>query len=85
TLVELLVVVTIIALLAAILVPSINHAMIFAQEVQCRSNLHNIGNAVSLYMSDNRMTTPWLFNDGSGDYAWESGYGYQPGCPPDAV
>ncbi|MCP4376788.1 MAG: type II secretion system protein, partial [bacterium] len=45
TLVELLVVVTIIALLAAILVPSINHAMIFAQEVQCRSNLHNIGNA----------------------------------------
>ncbi|MCP4375433.1 MAG: type II secretion system protein [bacterium] len=86
TLVELLVVVAIIALLAAMLVPSLNHVMIFAREVQCRSNLHNIGNAVSLYMSNNRMTAPWVFDNGSGDYPQESGNGAgQPGCPTRAL
>ncbi|MHB1158560.1 MAG: DUF1559 family PulG-like putative transporter [Phycisphaerales bacterium] len=53
TLVELLVVVAIIALLIAILLPSLNKARAAARSVVCMTNLHQIGVAFYSYASDN--------------------------------
>lgn len=85
TLVELLIVVSVVALLASILVPSLTRAKVLAAEVKCGSNLHQVGNAVRTYVSMHRLAMPWLFDNASGDYAWESGHGRQPGCPPRAL
>ena len=49
TLIELLVVIAIVALLISILVPALKKAKEQAKEVSCRSNLHQIGLAASLY------------------------------------
>ena len=53
TLIELLVVVAIIALLVAILVPSLQEARELAKQVVCANNLKQITLAVHLYMSSN--------------------------------
>jgi prepilin-type N-terminal cleavage/methylation domain-containing protein/prepilin-type processing-associated H-X9-DG protein len=53
TLIELLVVIAIIAILAAILVPVLNKAMIRARELNCRTNLKQLGIAELLYVNDN--------------------------------
>lgn len=52
TLIELLVVVAIIALLVAILVPSLNRARELAQEVNCAHNMKQWGLALILYNDD---------------------------------
>ena len=52
TLIELLVVIAIIAVLAAILFPVFARAKGKARQVQCVSNLKQIGIAIGLYMSD---------------------------------
>jgi len=49
TLIEVLVVVAIIALLIAILVPSLNRARWHAKTVACRGNLHDLGAAFQMY------------------------------------
>lgn len=54
TLVELLVVISIIALLIAILLPSLSQARIAAQEMACKSNLRQVGIVVHSYADDNR-------------------------------
>ena len=54
TLVELLVVVSIIALLIAILLPSLKKARYQAKNVVCMSNLHAIGVACGSYAADGR-------------------------------
>ncbi len=49
TLIELLVVIAIIALLVAILLPSLNRAKILARRTVCQANLSGWGNAIGLY------------------------------------
>ncbi|GJM24164.1 MAG: hypothetical protein DHS20C16_05790 [Phycisphaerae bacterium] len=58
TLVELLVVVSIIALLISILLPSLKRAREQSKLVVCKSNLHQIGTGIQLYAQDNRGLIP---------------------------
>lgn len=58
TLVELLVVVAIIAILAALLLPSLARAKSKAHQVSCLSNLRQIGLAFSLYLNDHEERFP---------------------------
>jgi prepilin-type N-terminal cleavage/methylation domain-containing protein/prepilin-type processing-associated H-X9-DG protein len=58
TLVELLVVISIIALLLAILMPSLNKARLAAQKVVCGVNLKNFGLAMGMYIQGNN-NIPW--------------------------
>jgi len=52
TLIELLVVIAVLALLVAILVPSLRRARDLAVEAVCASNLRGLGSAVHLYAND---------------------------------
>lgn len=65
TLIELLVVIAIIALLTAILVPSLSRAREQARFVVCKSNLKNYGILAFMYIDD---------NDGKMPDAWTSFY-----------
>jgi len=63
TLVELLVVISIIGLLAGLAVPAINGGLKSAKAGACLSNLHQIGVATMAYAADNSFKLP---NAGSG-------------------
>lgn len=58
TLIELLVVVAIIALLLAILLPSLNSAREQAKAVKCGANMRGAGQAVAQYLAENRAQFP---------------------------
>jgi prepilin-type N-terminal cleavage/methylation domain-containing protein len=60
TLVELLVVLVIIGLLAAILLPNYATSRATAQYSACKSNLKNIGTAFEMYATDNSGSYPYL-------------------------
>ena len=60
TLVELLVVVSIIALLVAILLPSLQKARAQAKDAVCRSNLHQLAISVHYYIAENGDQIPWI-------------------------
>jgi prepilin-type N-terminal cleavage/methylation domain-containing protein/prepilin-type processing-associated H-X9-DG protein len=58
TLVELLVVIGIIALLIAIILPSLNKARQSATNIKCLANLHSMGLAMNLYATNNHGIIP---------------------------
>ncbi|HBA85195.1 MAG TPA: hypothetical protein DCZ95_13990 [Verrucomicrobia bacterium] len=70
TLIELLVVIAIIALLAAILFPTVNVAVERSRRSSCRSNLRQIGLALIQYADDHK---GWLVLAGSTTPTYEDG------------
>ena len=62
TLIELMIVIAIIAILAAILVPNFIRARAQGQVTACKSNLKNIGTALEMYSTDNSGRFPTSLN-----------------------
>ncbi len=87
TLIELLVVIAIIALLLAVILPSLKKAKEYARKVVCQSNEHQIALAIGTYQVDsnydfrnfktavnmtaNQLSKHWFWANGTSDYAHE--------------
>jgi len=74
TIIELLVVVAIIAILASLLLPSLQKAKEKTKEIKCLSNMKNLFLAESSYIGDNNdyitPIAPGRDTDGNNDYYW---------------
>jgi prepilin-type N-terminal cleavage/methylation domain-containing protein len=68
TLIELMIVIAIIAILAAILVPNFIRARAQGQLTACKSNLKNIGTALEMYSTDNSGRFPTVLSQLSPNY-----------------
>ncbi|MDR1279201.1 MAG: prepilin-type N-terminal cleavage/methylation domain-containing protein [Opitutaceae bacterium] len=70
TLVELLAVIAIIGILAAILIPVISKVRQSARMSASLSNIRQIGQALLVYVNDNRQYFPWLATSNGGSVIW---------------
>lgn len=74
TLVELLVVIGIIAILAALLLPALSHSKAMARRIQCLGNLRQMTVAAHIYTNDNSDSYPIAYfwdSDNNVDYSWD--------------
>jgi prepilin-type N-terminal cleavage/methylation domain-containing protein len=62
TLVEMLVVITVIGVLAALLLPALGRAKESARATACLSNLRQVGTALQLYVQDNNNRLPVMYD-----------------------
>jgi prepilin-type N-terminal cleavage/methylation domain-containing protein/prepilin-type processing-associated H-X9-DG protein len=76
TLVELLVVMAIISILAAILLPALTRARIAARSANCKSNLRQIGMAVEMWKGDHNEQYPPACNNAFTKFWWGKRKGY---------
>jgi prepilin-type N-terminal cleavage/methylation domain-containing protein/prepilin-type processing-associated H-X9-DG protein len=83
TLIELLVVIAVIALLMAILAPSLGKAREQAKKVVCTAHMKGLGTALRLYVDDNNGKTHQSPNAGLWDNAWEGSSSVTPYGPND--
>ena len=75
TLIELLIVIAIIAILAGLLLPALNKARMAGEKAGCTSNLKQIGNAMTMYRSDNEDYIAPKMDGIKHMYYWDFVYG----------
>ena len=66
--IELLMVITVIAILAAIILPSLHNAKLKSHLAVCKSNMKQINVAMTMYMDDLEIDEPLTYIEGTGDY-----------------
>ena len=72
TLIELLIVIAIIAILAAMLLPALNKARATARVATCKGNMKTIAQGMNIYTTDFNDTLP--FHPGKNETVWDSIY-----------
>ena len=73
TLVELLIVIAIIAMLAALLLPALGSAKMVADALSCKNNLRQISMALGIYLDDNIGAYPVALDVRSSGLGWPAG------------
>ncbi len=78
TLIELMVVIAIIGILAAILLPTLSMALKHAKRIKCVSNMRQIGAAFHGFSVDNSQRLPWQLTAGGRKTQYGNHYSWEP-------